>query len=231
MKHILVYNNQTGIMDALKTLFFTEEIEIVPIEDAILLEDDIVSSRADMLIIDSFLVPEDVLEGLELIRRMRRVSKLPIIVVSQPVEERIKIEALEAGADDYVTSDDNPLVLLAKVKMHLARYRQLVEMQQNISRIYRVDHLVVDDGSRKVMVNKEEIDLTPIEYKILCLLLKGRGKVFSACEIYEAIWNAPPLGAGNTIPVHVRHIREKIEENPKQPKYLKAVWGLGYKIG
>ncbi len=231
MKHILVYNNQTGIMDALRALFFTEEIEIVPVESAIHLETDISNMQADMVIIDSFLTPVDVLEGLELIRRMRQLSKLPIIVVSQPVEEQIKIAALDAGADDYVTNDDNPLVLLAKVKMHMARYRQLVEMQKNISRIYRMEHLVVDDSSRKVTVNREEIDLTPIEYKILCLLLKQRGKVFSANEIYEAIWNAPPLGAGNTIPVHVRHIREKIEENPKQPKYLKAVWGLGYKIG
>ncbi|MBQ7933764.1 MAG: response regulator transcription factor [Lachnospiraceae bacterium] len=229
MKHIVVYNNQTGIMDALSHLFFTEDIEIVTAEeDGQLLEQ---VTRADMIIVDSFLEETEVYQGLQLIRQLRSASALPIIVVSAPVAEHIKIEALGAGADDYVTMDMNPLELLARVKMHLSRYTQLVEMQRNISRIYRMENLVLNDSSRTVTVAEEEIELTPIEYKILRLLMVRRGHVLSANEIYEAIWQAPPLGAGNTIPVHIRHIREKIEDDPKKPKYVKAVWGLGYKIG
>lgn len=231
MKHILVYNNQTGIMEALTHLFFAEDISITPIADREQLRNSMEGQQVDMLIIDSFLKQMEVLEGLELIRELRSVSKLPIIIVSEPVPENIKIAALGAGADDYVTADANPLELMARVKMHLARYSQLVEMQRNISRIYRMDHLMMNDSARTVAVDGQEIEMTPIEYKILRLLLQQRGKVLSVNEIYQAIWQAPPLGAGNTIPVHIRHIREKIEEDPKKPKYLKAVWGLGYKIG
>ena len=229
LKRIVVYNNQTGIMEALSHLFFTEDIEIITAKECKHLIEE--ASQADMLIVDSFLKEMEVQEGVELIRQLRRASALPIIIVSEPIAEYIKIEALGAGADDYVTTDMNPLELLARVKMHLTRYTQLVEMQRNISRIYRMENLMLNDSSRTVTVAEEEIELTPIEYKILRLLMVRRGHVLSANEIYEAIWQAPPLGAGNTIPVHIRHIREKIEDDPKKPKYVKAVWGLGYKIG
>lgn len=229
MKRIVVYNNQTGIMEALSHLFFLEDIEIITASsDSALLEE---AAQANLLIIDSFLKEMEVQKGMTLIRRLRQASALPIIIVSEQVAEHIKIEALGAGADDYVTTDMNPLELLARVKMHLTRYAQLVEMQRNISHIYRMENLMLNDSSRTVTVDDEETQLTPIEYKILRLLMVRRGQVLSADEIYEAIWQAPPLGAGNTIPVHIRHIREKIEDDPKKPKYVKAVWGLGYKIG
>lgn len=229
MKRIVVYNNQTGIMETLSHLFFTEDIEMITAkESGILMEE---AQQADMLIVDSFLKEMEVREGIQLIQQLRSVSPLPIIIVSDPVAEYIKIEALGAGADDYVTTDMNPLELLARIKMHLLRYAQLVEMQRNISRIYRLENLVLNDSTRTVTVAEEEIPLTPIEYKILRLLMVRRGRVLSADEIYRSIWQAPPLGAGNTIPVHIRHIREKIEDDPKKPKYVKAVWGLGYKIG
>lgn len=231
LKSILVYNNQTGIMEALGHLFFTEDIEITTVESQEQLMKEMQAGCTDMLIVDSFLKCMEIREGMQLIKQLREISALPILIVSEPVPEYIKIEALGAGADDYVTTDVNPLELMARVKMHLARYTQLVEMQRNISRIYRMEHLVLNDCSRTVMVAEEEIELTPIEYKILRLLMERKGQVLSANEIYEAIWQAPPLGAGNTIPVHIRHIREKIEDDPKKPKYVKAVWGLGYKIG
>lgn len=138
---------------------------------------------------------------------------------------------MEAGADDYVMADCNPLELLARIKSQLRRYTQLVNVRESIDRIYQVDGLVVDDIQRTVTVDGKNVRLTPIEYKILRFLVQQQGKVFSNSQIYENIWNMEAFGADNTIAVHVRHIREKIESNPRQPRYLKVVWGNGYKVG
>ena len=132
---------------------------------------------------------------------------------------------------DYVTADCNPLELLARIKSQLRRYIQLVNLCANIDRIYKVDELVIDDIQRKVTVEGRNVRLTPIEYKILRLLVQQKGKVFSNSQIYENIWHMQAIGADNTIAVHIRHIREKIEKNPKDPRYLKVVWGNGYKVG
>ena len=139
--------------------------------------------------------------------------------------------ALNAGADDYVVNGCNPLELLARIKSQLRRYTQLVNMCANIDKIYQVDGLVIDDNTRQVFVDHKEVRLTPIEYKILKLLVQERGRVLSIAQIYEAIWHMQAIGADNTIAVHIRHIREKIEQNPKEPRYLKVVWGTGYKVG
>lgn len=125
----------------------------------------------------------------------------------------------------------NPLELLARIKSQLRRYTQLVNMCANIDKIYQVDGLVIDDNTRQVFVDHKEVRLTPIEYKILKLLVQERGRVLSIAQIYEAIWHMQAIGADNTIAVHIRHIREKIEQNPKEPRYLKVVWGTGYKVG
>lgn len=170
-------------------------------------------------------------KGIEMIAGLRRRSSIPLIVISAQSAETAKIMALEAGADDYVTADCNPLELLARVKSQLRRYTQLVNMCANIDRIYRVDDLVIDDTQRKVTVEGRSVRLTPIEYKILRFLVQQRGKVFSNSQIYENIWHMQAIGADNTIAVHIRHIREKIEKNPKEPRYLKVVWGNGYKVG
>ena len=130
-----------------------------------------------------------------------------------------------------MVSGCNPLELLARIKSQLRRYTQLVNMCANIDKIYQVDDLVIDDNTRQVFVDHKEVRLTPIEYKILKLLVQERGKVLSIAQIYEAIWHMQAIGADNTIAVHIRHIREKIERNPKEPRYLKVVWGTGYKVG
>ena len=135
------------------------------------------------------------------------------------------------GADDYVVYPCNPLELIARIKSQLRRYLQLSNISENLENIYRVDGLVIDDVSRKVFVDDKEVRLTPIEYKILKLLVLKKGKVLSVEEIYESIWHLRAVGADNTIAVHIRHIREKIEANPKEPKYVKVVWGTGYKVG
>ena len=163
--------------------------------------------------------------------RLRRKSCIPLIVVSAQTAETAKIMALESGADDYVTADCNPLVLLARIKSQLRRYTQMMGMCENIDKIYRIGGLTLDDSRRTVTVEGRNVHLTPVEYKILRLLVQQRGKVFSNAQIYENIWNMRAVGVNNTIAVHICHLREKIEEDPKQPKYLKVVWGNGYKVG
>lgn len=231
MRNILIYNNQTGIAEKMKPLFSREGLETVAVADTGELYDAIETMEIHLLLVDVELNDKGWDRGIELIMNLRRRSSVPLIVISAQSAETAKIMALEAGADDYVTSDCNPLELLARVKSQLRRYTQLVNMCANIDRIYKVDGLIIDDIQRKVTVDGKAVRLTPIEYKILRLLVRQRGKVFSNSQIYENIWNMQAIGADNTIAVHIRHIREKIEKNPKEPRYLKVVWGNGYKVG
>ena len=169
-------------------------------------------------------------DGMEALAEIRAVSSIPVIVLSENGEEEKKIAALEAGADDYVIYPCNPLELLARAKSQIRRYTQLTNLAVKDD-FYRVKDLIVDDKYRKVSVDGKEVKLTPLEYKILRLLMQQSGKVLSIEQIYESIWNMKAMGADNTIAVHIRHIREKIERNPKDPQYIKVVWGLGYKVG
>lgn len=170
-------------------------------------------------------------EKFQFIREVRKVSSIPVIVISEKNTEQAVIEALNAGADDYVVYPFNPLEAAARIHSQIRRYTELTNLCENINHIYRIHDLIVDDRNRKVTVGGKEVRLTPIEYKILKLLVREKGKVFSIEQIYETIWNMQAIGADNTIAVHIRHIREKIEQNPKEPKYLKVVWGTGYKVG
>ncbi len=231
MRNILIYNNQTKIAEKMKPLFSREGLETVVVADADQLYTAIETMDIHLLLVDVELNDKGWDRGIELIMNLRRKSSVPLLVISTQSAETAKIMALEAGADDYVTSDCNPLELLARVKSQLRRYAQLVNMCANIDRIYKVDGLIIDDIQRKVTVDGRAVRLTPIEYKILRLLVQQRGKVFSNSQIYENIWHMQAIGADNTIAVHIRHIREKIEKNPKDPRYLKVVWGNGYKVG
>lgn len=231
MKKILIYNNRTGIAEKMEPLFTGEGLQMVVAADTDQLFEAVATQQFQLVLVDVELNDKGWDKGIELIAGLRRKSSIPVIVISTQTAETAKIMALEAGADDYVTADCNPLVLLARVKSQLRRYIQLVNMCANIDRIYRVDDLVIDDIQRKVTVDGRVVRLTPIEYKILRLLVQQRGRVFSNSQIYEAIWNMQAIGADNTIAVHIRHIREKIETNPKEPRYLKVVWGNGYKVG
>lgn len=230
-KKVLVFNNKTGIAEKMEPLLAGEGLGMIAAADVDQLRRVLEEELIHLMLIDVELNDKGWDKGIELIAGLRKSSSIPLLVISTQSAETAKIMALEAGADDYVTADCNPLELLARIKSQLRRYSQLVNMCTSIDRTYKVDGLVIDDIRRSVMVEGKNVRLTPIEYKILRLLVQQRGRVLSNSQIYENIWHMQAIGADNTIAVHIRHIREKIESNPRDPKYLKAVWGTGYKVG
>ena len=187
---------------------------------------DIVMTENVHLIILDIMMPE--LDGIKTLLKVRESKNLPIILLSAKSEDADKILGLTAGADDYITKPFNPSELVARVKSQLWLYTQLGAMQIKETQI-AIRGLVLDTESKSVTVDGEAVRLTPLEYKILELLCRHPGKVFSTEEIYRQVWN-DDIVSDNAIAVHVRHIREKIEINPKEPRYLKVVWGVGYKI-
>lgn len=189
---------------------------------------DICLSHDIQLILLDIMMPE--LDGLETLMRVREKKNIPIILVSAKSQDCDKILGLTAGADDYITKPFNPSELVARVKSQLRRYTQLGAMEPVKSSCISINGLVIDTGAKSVTVDGEEVRLTPIEYKILELLCRNPNRVFSSEQIYQSVWNYDNPVNDNTIAVHIRHIREKIEINPKEPRYLKVVWGIGYKI-
>ena len=188
----------------------------------------ILSQEFDLAVLD-IMLPD--IDGFELLRTIRAEHTYPVIMLTARDSQADKIEGLSLGADDYVVKPFRPLELVARVKAQLRRYTKLGTMQEQASEnVFQVGGLVVNDDLKEVTVEGEPVKLTPIEYNILLLLVRNPGKVFSIEQIYENIWNEEAIGADNTVAVHIRHIREKIEINPKEPHYLKVVWGIGYKI-
>lgn len=227
MANILVCDDDKEIVEAIQIYLENENYHIYKAYDGeqalkILEEKDI-----QLLIID-VMMPK--LDGIHATLKIREYSSIPIIILSAKSEDADKILGLNIGADDYVTKPFNPLELVARVKSHLRRYTKLGNLHENNSRVCRVGGLSINDETKEVFVDDEPVRLTPIEYNILLLLVQNAGRVFSINQIYEAIWNEEAIGADNTVAVHIRHIREKIEINPKEPRYLKVVWGVGYKI-
>ena len=188
---------------------------------------NIIEEKKIHLIIMDIMMPQ--MDGLRATMKIRETNNIPVILLSAKSEDTDKILGLNMGADDYITKPFNPLELLARVKSQLRRYTSLgsMEIEQNV---YVSGGLKVDDEKKSVKIDGEEVKLTPVQYKILLLLLKNAGKVFSIDEIYEKVWSEEAFNAENTVAVHIRKIREKIEIDPKNPEYLKVVWGIGYKI-
>ncbi|MCL2857665.1 MAG: response regulator transcription factor [Oscillospiraceae bacterium] len=181
------------------------------------------------LVIMDVMMP--VLDGLSATLEIRRERGMPIIMLSAKSEDTDKILGLNMGADDYITKPFNPLELIARVKSQLRRYTALGSIHPTQSDgVYTVGGLALDDNHKTVAVDGEDVRLTPLEYKILLLLIRNPGRVFSIDEIYERVWGEDCAGGGSTVTVHIRRIREKIEINPREPKYLKVVWGIGYKM-
>lgn len=169
------------------------------------------------------------LDGIRATAKLRETRNIPIILLTAKSEDSDKILGLNIGADDYVTKPFNPIEVLARVKSQLRRYTTLGG-QQKREAVLQNGGIALDDGAKSVTVDGEPVSLTPIEYNILLLLMKNPGRVFSTSQIYEQVWNDPALGSENTVAVHIRHLREKIEIDPGDPRYLKVVWGLGYKM-
>jgi DNA-binding response OmpR family regulator len=223
---ILVCDDDKEIVEAIEIYLQQEGYQVVKAYDGeqalILLRERTV----DLMIID-VMMPK--LDGIRATLEARKSSSIPIIMLSAKTEDADKILGLNVGADDYVTKPFNPLELVARVKSQLRRYTTLSNAE-TVETQYEAGGLVINDDLKKVYVDGEEVKLTPMEYNILLLLMKNKGKVFSIAQIYEQIWKEEAIGADNTVAVHIRHIREKIEINPREPRYLKVVWGVGYKI-
>lgn len=229
MFNILVCDDDKEIVEAIEIYLRQEGYNVLKAYDGeealkVLKREE----KVDLLVID-VMMPR--LDGIRATLKIREENSLPIIILSAKSEDADKILGLNVGADDYVTKPFNPLELVARVKSQLRRYTKLGStVVQNNNTVYTVGGLSIDDDLKEVTVDGKPVKLTPIEYNILLLLMKNQGKVFSIDQIYESIWNEDAIGADNTVAVHIRHIREKIEINPKEPRYLKVVWGVGYKI-
>ena len=223
---ILVCDDDKEIVDAIEIYLLQEGYKVEKAYDGEQALEILHNKKIDLMVID-VMMPK--LDGIRATFQVRKTSSIPIIILSAKTEDADKILGLNVGADDDVTKPFNPLELVARVKSQLRRYTTLSSSVQGET-TYEAGGLVINDDLKKVAVDGEEVKLTPIEYNILLLLMKNKGKVYSISQIYEEIWNEEAIGADNTVAVHIRHIREKIEINPKEPRYLKVVWGVGYKI-
>lgn len=228
MAKILVCDDDKDIVEAIDIYLTQEGYEVLKAYDGDEAIKVLKRNEVDLLIMD-VMMPR--LDGIRATLKIRENMSLPIIILSAKSEDADKILGLNIGADDYMTKPFNPLELVARVKSQLRRYTQLGSTARSDNQSeFRTGGLVIRDDLKEVTVDGEKVKLTPIEYNILLLLVKNQGKVFSINQIYENIWNEEALGADNTVAVHIRHIREKIEINPKEPRYLKVVWGVGYKV-
>lgn len=228
MYNILVCDDDKEIVEAIEIYLTQEGYHILKAYDGTEALEILEREEVHLLLLD-VMMPK--LDGIRATLKIREQNSIPIIILSAKSEDADKILGLNVGADDYVTKPFSPLELVARVKSQLRRYTQLGGTAQNEKdKIYAVGGLRINDDLKEVTVDGELVRLTPIEYNILLLLMKNQGRVFSINQIYEMIWNEEAIGADNTVAVHIRHIREKIEINPKEPRYLKVVWGVGYKI-
>ena len=228
MSKILVCDDDKEIVEAIDIYLTHEGYTVLKAYDGQEAIKVLKEEKVDLLVID-VMMPR--LDGIRATLKIREENNMPIIILSAKSEDADKILGLNVGADDYVTKPFNPLELVARVKSQLRRYTQLGStVNTNGQAVYGTGGLLINDDLKEVTVDGEVVKLTPIEYNILLLLVKNQGKVFSIEQIYENIWNEEAIGADNTVAVHIRHIREKIEINPKEPRYLKVVWGVGYKV-
>ena len=231
MYNILVCDDDKEIVKAIDIYLSKEGYNILKAydgEEAL----EILRNNDDIqLIILDIMMPK--MDGIEVANKIRENKSIPIIMLSAKSEDYDKISGLNNGADDYVTKPFNPLELIARVNSQIRRYTSLgsmVKRDDNNKDLYKSGDLVINDATKIVEVDGKEVKLTPTEYNILLFLTKNKGKVFSIEQIYENVWAEESYGAENIIAVHIRHIREKIEINPREPKYLKVIWGIGYKV-
>ncbi|MGI6730387.1 MAG: response regulator transcription factor [Anaerovoracaceae bacterium] len=224
--NILICDDDKEIVGAIEVYLRNEGYETFKAYDGIEALDILRKEDIHLILMD-VMMPR--LDGMRTTMKIREEKNIPIIMLSAKSEDYDKITGLNVGADDYMTKPFNPLELIARVKSQLRRYVNLGSLEKK-SGVFKSGGLVVDDQAKTVTLDGEQVMVTPIEFGILKLLTENAGKVFSMDQIYEAVWNEPAYNPENTVAVHVRRIREKIEINPKDPRYLKVVWGIGYKI-
>ncbi len=226
MYNILVCDDEKAIVDAIEIYLLQEKYNVIKAYDGMEALKAIEENEIHLILMD-VMMPK--MDGLKATIKIRETLNIPIIILSAKSEDTDKILGLNFGADDYITKPFNPLELVARVKSQLRRYTSLGSIAEKSSTI-KIGDLELDKDAKEVRVNGEPIKLTATEYGILQLLMENAGKVFSIDEIYEKVWNEMSFAPENTVSVHIRRIREKIEINPKEPRYLKVVWGIGYKI-
>lgn len=227
MYNILVCDDDREIVEAIDIYLTKEGYNVIKAYDGVEAIEKLQEEEIHLLLID-IMMPR--LDGIRATMKIRQNSSIPIIILSAKSEDSDKVIGLDIGADDYVTKPFNPLELIARVKSQIRRYTKLGAISETKSNVYAVGGLEVNDDTKEVFVDGERVKLTPYEYNILLLLMKNPGRVFTIDQIYENVWNEEAIAADNTVAVHIRHIREKIEINPKDPRYLKVVWGVGYKV-
>ena len=229
MNHVLVVEDDKEIREGVEIYLKSQGYEVFQAADGVEGLEVIEKEDIHLAIVD-IMMPR--MDGISMVVKLREKYDFPVIFLSAKSEEVDKIMGLNMGADDYVTKPFTPMELLARVNSQLRRYRRFMEKlgdKEENSRIHTIGGLEINEDNVEVTVDGEPVKMTPIEYKSLLLLMKNPGRVFSAEEIYERVWNERAINT-DTIMVHVRNIREKIEVNPREPKYLKVVWGVGYKI-
>lgn len=226
MYHILVCDDEKDIVTALEIYLKSDGYQVYEAyngKEAL----DIIRKEEIHLVLMDIMMPE--MDGIEAMVKIREISNVPVILLTAKSEDTDKVLGLTVGADDYITKPFNPVELQARVKSQLRRYMQLGSGQVQPSRI-TIGGIELDDKSKEVFLDGEKVNLTRTEYDILKLLMEHPGEVFSPNQIYETVWKDSPYGIENTVAVHIRHLREKLEYNPAEPRYLKVVWGRGYKM-
>lgn len=224
--NILICDDEKEIVDAIEIYLKNEGHKVFKGYNGIEALEIIEANEIHLAIMD-IMMPQ--MDGLRATMKLREYKNIPVIMLSAKTEDTDKIMGLNMGADDYITKPFSPLELIARVKSQLRRYTTLGSIEEKVN-LFNTGGLIIDDESKRVTVDGEDVNLTPVQYKILLLLTAHAGKVFSIDEIYEKVWKETAFNPENTVAVHIRKIREKIEINPKEPNYLKVVWGIGYKI-
>ena len=225
MYRILICDDDKEIVSSIRIYLNAEGYQTVSAYNGEECLEALQGQEIHLLILDLTMPGKD---GIEVLSELRAWSNVPVIILSARKEDTDKIAGLNVGADDYLAKPFNPVELVARVKAQLRRYLQYGGSRS--SKHVRIGNLSLDDASKTVFVDNKPVSLTPMEYEILSLLMLNAGKVYSPKEIYRIVWNETPMGAENAVAVHIRHIREKIEPEPAEPRYLKVVWGKGYKI-
>ena len=227
MYNILICDDDKDIVSALDIYLTSEGYKTFKAYDG-LEALKVVDQQDIQLVLLDVMMPG--LDGIRTTAKLRESKNIPIILLTAKSEDSDKILGLNIGADDYITKPFNPIEVIARVKSQLRRYTTLGGREKIEDNVIRNGGIALDDSAKSVTVDGDRVNLTPLEYNILLLLLKNPGRVFSTSQIYELVWNDPSLGSENTVAVHIRHLREKIEIDPANPRYIKVVWGLGYKM-